>query len=327
MGGIAAWQGANGWRFWLVAYVQIVALILMFVSFSFARTDIRSNATLRRLMYGYDAILQGLLLIEMLAVLNVVVYAVAPFTYDWSKTRGTYSLADSSKNLIAGLKKEVNVVVLMRPGNPNYRDLHNLLDNCQAINSTKFKVSYVSPETEPVRFEGLVKIFPKIAPETFGVSSGVLLVDGPIPEKQEDIPPPYAFVVEARAVRGRPRPRGESQESLQGGRGNPQGAQIPGAGQAETQNLRLARGWRGRHQQQRSADRGGNFDDTFSKVGIGFFVDRLAGDGYDVTGVSFHKEFGKAHPNVKPIVAEGKERHPRRLRNPDRPRHLHQTPR
>ena len=53
------------------------------------------------------------------------------------------------------------------------------------------------------------------------------------------------------------------------------------------------------------ADRGGNFDDTFSKVGIGFFVDRLAGDGYDVTGVSFHKEFGKAHPNVKPIVAEG----------------------
>src|SRR5262249_38034017 len=118
LGGIAPWQSDNAWRFWLCVYLPFVALAFMFISFYLARTDIRSSASLRRVMYGYDTIVQGLLLVEMLAVLNVVIYALVPFTFDWTKSRGAYALSDSTKNMISKLRQEANVIVLMSQSDP-----------------------------------------------------------------------------------------------------------------------------------------------------------------------------------------------------------------
>src|SRR6266849_9890364 len=56
-GGIEAWQGANGWRVWLVLLGTLVGLAVMFVSLLLARTEEQSNPSLRRLLYGYNAFL------------------------------------------------------------------------------------------------------------------------------------------------------------------------------------------------------------------------------------------------------------------------------
>lgn len=307
LGGIAAWQGPNGWRVWLVAYVQIVALILMFASFSVARADIRTSAALRRVMYGYDAILQGLLLIELLAVGNVVFAYLYPFTYDWTKTRGAYALSDSSINLIRGLKKDINLVVLMRPGNAIYRDLHNLLDNCEAINSTKFHVTYISPEAEPVRLESLLKAFPSMVPEFGGLSPGVLVIDGPIPATKEGAPP-FVFIAERKLAEGG---RGMGEKSKRVFKGETEilkevkfmvtGKEkrkiyvLQGDGEADINNKEFH-------------DRGGEFQEGFSQVGLGVLVDRLTADGYEITGLNFHKEFGKPPANVVYVKAEGNKK-------------------
>ena len=55
-GGMSAWQGENAWRLWLVIYVQLFALALVFGSLSLARTDVRSNPSLRRLLCGGEAL-------------------------------------------------------------------------------------------------------------------------------------------------------------------------------------------------------------------------------------------------------------------------------
>ena len=62
-------------------------------------------------MYGYDAIVQAMLLIGILTILNIVIYALAPFSFDWTQSRGAYALADSSKNLIAKLPKELSPIL------------------------------------------------------------------------------------------------------------------------------------------------------------------------------------------------------------------------
>ena len=78
-----------------------------------AKADVRTNVTLRRVMYGYDAIVQLFLLLGMLFVLNIVVNALYPFNFDWTKNRGAYALSDRTKNLVSGLKQETNIVVLI----------------------------------------------------------------------------------------------------------------------------------------------------------------------------------------------------------------------
>jgi ABC-type uncharacterized transport system len=309
LGGIPSWQGPNAWRFWLVAYLQIVALILMFVSFRFARTDIRSNVTLRRVMYGYDAILQGLLLVEVLAVLNVVIYALVPFTYDWTKTRGLYNLSDASRNLIEGLKKEINVVVLMRQGNPIYKDLRNLLDNCSALNSSKFIVTYISPDSDPEGFEDLVKAFPKIKPETGGVSSGVLLVDGKIPQSpdKDAASPPYTFVVD-RKLQESDRPRGGKETRIFKGEGEILKEVKFLVTDKQKRKIFVLQGDEEADINNKEGRERIEFRDSFSQVGIGLLIDRLTGDGYDVIGLSFRKEIGKAPPNVVFATEDGKKK-------------------
>ena len=87
-GGMRAWQGDRGWHLWLCAYVELIGLGLMFASLLLARTDIRSSALLRRVLYGYNAVLTGLLLLATLVVLNIVLFALFPFSVEWSKSRG-----------------------------------------------------------------------------------------------------------------------------------------------------------------------------------------------------------------------------------------------
>ena len=144
-------------------YLQIFALALMFGSLLFARADIRSNVVLRRVLFGYTTVLQGLLLFEMLVVGNIVFYAMVPQTFDWSDNRGLQALAESTKNLLHDLKQPVHAYVLMSQRSMGFNEISNLLDNMQA-ETNKLNVVYIAPDRMTFDYEALAKKFPQILP-------------------------------------------------------------------------------------------------------------------------------------------------------------------
>jgi hypothetical protein len=160
--GISAWQGEQAWKLWLCIYLELLGLALIFGSFLLGRMDIRVNPTLRRLLYGYNAVLTGLLLLALLIVLNIVVYVQFPNTYNWTEQQGFYSLSDQSKKILNSLTDEpVKVIVVMSQATTEYRDIRNLLENC-AVQTPKLSVEYVSPDLQPLRCEELAKDYPKM---------------------------------------------------------------------------------------------------------------------------------------------------------------------
>jgi hypothetical protein len=293
MGGMTAWQGDNAWRLWLVIYLQLAGLLLVFGSFGLAQADVRSSVTLRRVLYGYNTFFQSLLVLELLIVMIVVVYALAPFTFQWSKSRGLYALSPASQNLLGSLKQDAHAFVLMSPGSSTYHDLKLLMDNAQ-MQSNKFEVKYVSPDRDVVEYDRLAKVFPKILPDVKlarGDDSGrgVLLVYGPMPQS-DDHDVKYAFIAErklteqkmdmahrnpTRVFNGELELMRELNFLVQGQQKRKvyvlQGAGLPDL--AET----LPSGRR-------------DVTFGFSKIGIGVVADKLRKENYDVHGLSFELE-------------------------------------
>lgn len=315
LGGAEAWQGPNAWRFWLCAYVLFFSLILMFVSFNLAKADIRTNVTLRRVMYGYDAVVQGLLLVGILFILNIVVYALVPFTFDWTKTRGVYDLSGSTKKMISGLKQETHFIVLISQTSPVYKDLQVMLNNCAQL-SNKLKVKYLSPDSDPQEYRLLANKFTQIRPDARGaVGRGVLIVNGPIP-KDDDHKTPHAFVAE-RKLWDQERPMGP-------------GAKAKIVFKAEGEIMRELKFLLQDRTKRKIYILQGNgepsisnqfdtvreeFRTPYANMGIGRFVEKLKKDNYDVMGLNFGPEllkgkgaedivFAKEGPNKAKDVPE-----------------------
>src|SRR5262249_37679689 len=88
-------------------------LALMFASLQLGRGLERQNQNIRRLIYGYNAVLTGLLLLAVLALPNVLAYA-EPFTrffgrpFDWTKT-DINSIDVKMRNLLAETKDPIKV--------------------------------------------------------------------------------------------------------------------------------------------------------------------------------------------------------------------------
>src|SRR5437870_447568 len=91
-GGLEQWH--KNW-YWLMLCELLLfgGLAIMFSGLQIGRSEERTNPGMRRLLYGYNAVLSCLLVLTILAHLNVFVYLpVWPFTYahetyDWSGSR------------------------------------------------------------------------------------------------------------------------------------------------------------------------------------------------------------------------------------------------
>lgn len=197
-GGLESWHTANAWYYWLTVYLILFGLIVMFLSVYFARIDIRENVTMRRLLYGYNAVFSGILLLATMAILNVVVYASMPYSFNWTRSQGLYALSNRSKAILQSLKEPVHVYVLMSQatGNELASDVRNLLDNCQAY-TNKLSVTNVSPETNSNKYRELLERYPKLKeslrPAFHGGASarrGLLIVYGNINSDR----PPHTFI-------------------------------------------------------------------------------------------------------------------------------------
>ncbi len=164
-GGIQVWQQSEkGWKLWTCIYVELTGLVLMFASLLLVRGDVRDNAVLRRLLYGYNSVVTGVLVLAMLVLLNVLTYAAFPLTFEWTKTRGLYSLSDSSKSILENLKESVKVYVLLSERDPFQRDTRVLLDNCQAY-SPKFETVYIDPDRDVGEYQRLTEKYPELKRE------------------------------------------------------------------------------------------------------------------------------------------------------------------
>lgn len=76
---------------------------------------------------------------------------------DWTKTH-LYSLSETTKKILSGIKKPVRVTVFMTGEGRLFQPIKELLSRYQAL-SPKIEVEYLDPRRNPARAEALVKEF------------------------------------------------------------------------------------------------------------------------------------------------------------------------
>jgi hypothetical protein len=177
--GMEEWR-KNWWQIALCFATVFGGLGTMFAALNLARGEERTNPSLRRLIYGYNAVLTGLLLLAILGVVNLLAYVpFKPFsyfnqTYDWTEAN-LYTLHPDSKAFLQKLEKPVKVFVILPEEFFVTREVHTLMDNVKAA-TNKVEVEYLSPDLNWATVEGLMKKYDM--PER----EGLLLLYGTEPD-------------------------------------------------------------------------------------------------------------------------------------------------
>jgi hypothetical protein len=175
-GGLEEWQGENGWQIWVIALVGISALVLTFASMLVARSEEQTSPLMRRLFYGYNAVLTGQLVLLILIVLNILGYIFLPKESDWTKSR-LYTLSSQSQNILKGLDKPVKVYMILDTlRDPVYDDLTKLLNNCRAV-TNKIEWELVLRGRQDTRVQELMHRYLLVDPV------GMLVVSGTEPNE------------------------------------------------------------------------------------------------------------------------------------------------
>jgi hypothetical protein len=166
---LRSWASESGpkekaWHAYVVVGVLAAGLVIMFAAFQLARTEERANPFLRRLLYGYNAALTGVLLLAVLLVVNV-------FLNIWSKTPldfttgGSFTLSPQSQNILKSLDKPVQITQVHGFRNAFFleSEVKTLLDNCRDL-SDKVEIKELSLHQDQQRARELAKKYPGIEP-------------------------------------------------------------------------------------------------------------------------------------------------------------------
>jgi hypothetical protein len=208
-GGLEGWQGENGWRIWVIALIGICGLVLTFAGLLVGRTEEQSNPLLRRLLYGYNAILAGQLVLIILLVINILGYIYLPQESDWTRNR-LYTLNPKSQNILKNLENPLKVYVIVDSRDDRaYEDVSRLLDNARAVNP-KVQVETVLRGRQSARVQELMRRYLLIDP------LGLLVVSGTEPKEDSQFIKPtdlYEFPpfdpMQRRRTREEPTFKGE----------------------------------------------------------------------------------------------------------------------
>jgi hypothetical protein len=176
--GLKGIRESGNWRTWLTLFALLLGgLVLMFVSLQLGREQERTSPAIRRLVYGYNAVLMGLLLVAILVVVNILAYNTFAKPIDWT-TQSIYSLSSESENILTHLNKPTKVyVILARQKEETLRKVQALLDNCRAIND-RIQVEYLSPDIDRERVNQLNEKY------NLSEREGILVVSGTPPNDQ-----------------------------------------------------------------------------------------------------------------------------------------------
>lgn len=153
-GGIKVWR--ETWP-WLVVLAVIGGLMVTFGSLVTLKSEERRSPAIRRLLYGFNSVLVGFLLLGILVVANALVIWYGPAgASDWTASN-IYSITAESKQLLKNLDKPVHIYVMLEYSQL-YLDCKNLLDSCSNY-TEQLQVTWLNPaSTRDVnKFDELVK--------------------------------------------------------------------------------------------------------------------------------------------------------------------------
>src|SRR5262245_1745819 len=174
----------------IAACVFTAGLIIMFASLQLARAEERANVTLRRMLYGFNAVFLGLLLLLVLLVVNVVSFLRVPSTLVTTDSAFT-ELTEPSKNFLRTLDQPVHVYLMIpekheepvrttagiHPYRQLYNDCRGFLSQCEA-QSPHFKATYLSPGLDTTRIAALVNQYKVKLDESGKEPTGMLVTVG-----------------------------------------------------------------------------------------------------------------------------------------------------
>jgi hypothetical protein len=177
-GGLTQWR--ENWPVLLKIGLPLFGgLVLMFLGTQLARNFERSQAVMRRILYGYNTVLSTLLLLTILLLVNILGYVgLPPFSalsqpIDWTATRN-YSLSEPMKTfLTTGLKKPVKVYAILydrRQQGP----VTDLLSLCKGVAGDRFQYEVLLRDFNSKAIDALLRKYtiPPSAP------FGLLVVAG-----------------------------------------------------------------------------------------------------------------------------------------------------
>ncbi len=105
---------AGAWHVISMQVALIAGMLVMLFSLQLGRADVRSSPLLRRALFGYNAFLNGVLLVLILVVANIFVSVKFPRPLDFTAS-SMYTLSDRSKSILKNLNREVTVYVSIDP--------------------------------------------------------------------------------------------------------------------------------------------------------------------------------------------------------------------
>ncbi len=185
-GGFKEWRKHPEMLFW-TGLPLIGGLLLAFGSLLLTSGLERSSAMARRLLYGYNAVLSGLLLLFIFLLVNILPYSgIAPFkalaqTSDWTSNQ-MYSLSQATKDRLASLDKPVKIYVLLSAADSLNNEVDTLLQNCREI-TNQVSSETLSPELNRIQVEELIKKNQMIN------GPGLLVIYGTAPDTSKEFIP------------------------------------------------------------------------------------------------------------------------------------------
>jgi gliding motility-associatede transport system auxiliary component len=173
-------------RWMLLALTTLfVGLVVMFLSLQPARAEERSSPVLRRLLYGYNSVLVGLLLFLVLAAGNAIAGMKLPTTLDTTAAQ-FYKLDDTSKQFLADLRQPVHAYLILPRDDPRlFGDMKAFLTNCEDA-SPFFHAEYLSPGLDRDKVRQLMRRLK--VPETQRDQFGLVLAVGEHEEQVSFVP-------------------------------------------------------------------------------------------------------------------------------------------
>lgn len=170
--GTAHDQWLAGLRALLPMPILLVGMAIMFASLQLARTEERNKPVLRRLLYGYNAVLTSLLLLLVLVVVNVFVGVKLQKPLDFTSST-MFTLSDRSVNMLRHLEQPVKVYVILDRGGPATEAVQAMLTNCQNVND-RLQAEYLSPNRQTAQ-----ETFEKLSDKVPNLGPGLVVAYGP----------------------------------------------------------------------------------------------------------------------------------------------------
>lgn len=170
VGGLKVWE--NLWP-WLIVLAVFGGLALTFASLFAVKSEERSNPTLRRLLYGFNAFLVGFLLLAILIVVNAmfVIYGTTQ-AIDWTQGQAA-TLSPTTKRVLSELDKPVEVYVMLTQEDLLAGEMETMLKNCQNYTSNlAVRFLYETSRRDQEKLNELLKRYEMLFQEGMLVVSG-----------------------------------------------------------------------------------------------------------------------------------------------------------